>query len=164
MRQWALTRLTDFVGWPVLGRILVLAVALGLAVAAGVLWNSGDRAPVVAEAPRLASRAPEVRKSPVADRKLPISHHIGIDAEREAKRFARVDKDKDKWVSRDEFLALRRRAFAKLDTDGDGVLSFEEAAVKTIAKFTSADANGDRKLTPVEFAATAAQRRLLDDN
>ncbi|MCB8829786.1 hypothetical protein LJD47_32720, partial [Escherichia coli] len=44
-------------------------------------------------------------------------------ATREQKRFNRYDKDRDDKVTRDEYLAARRKAFAKLDTNGDGHLS-----------------------------------------
>ena len=39
-------------------------------------------------------------------------------ATREQKRFNRYDKDRDGTITRDEYLAARRKAFAKLDKDG----------------------------------------------
>jgi hypothetical protein len=69
--------------------------------------------------------------------------------DREAKRLARYDCDKDGAVSRDEHLRSRQRAFAKLDGDGDRKLSFEEYTVKTAAKFGTAD----------EFVTTAVKRK-----
>lgn len=78
---------------------------------------------------------------------------------REEKRFSRYDKDKNGAVSREEYLAARRKAFAKLDTNGDGKLAFEEYAVKTGAKFAKADGDRSGILSPTEFAATRVVRK-----
>ena len=78
---------------------------------------------------------------------------------REQKRFSRYDHDKDGKVTRDEFLAARRRAFAKLDLNGDGKLSFDEYAVKAEKRFADADGNHDAALNPVEFATTRPPRK-----
>ncbi len=80
-------------------------------------------------------------------------------ADREARRFNRYDKDRDGGITRDEYLASRRKAYARLDLDGDGKLSFDEYAAKATAKFTTADASRDARLTAAEFAATAVKRR-----
>lgn len=80
-------------------------------------------------------------------------------ADREAKRFKRYDKDKDGTISRDEYLAARKKAFAKLDTDHDGKLSFDEYSVKAIAKFDAADTSHSGRLTAEEFATTAVKRK-----
>lgn len=78
---------------------------------------------------------------------------------REEKRFGRYDKDKDGAVTREEYLASRRKAYAKLDANGDGRLSFEEWAAKTSAKFVGADADRSGILTPAEFASTRVIRK-----
>ncbi len=78
---------------------------------------------------------------------------------REQKRFDRYDHDRNDAVSRDEYLAARRKAFAKLDTNADGRLSFEEWATKAITKFAGADADKSATLTRAEFATTAVKRR-----
>ena len=78
---------------------------------------------------------------------------------REQKRFSRYDHDKDGKVSRDEFLAARRRAFAKLDLNGDGRLSFDEYAVKGEKRFADADGNHDASLDAAEFATTRLVRK-----
>lgn len=77
---------------------------------------------------------------------------------REEKRFDRYDKDRNGGVSREEYLANRRKAFAKFDTDGDGKLSFEEYATKTVVKFSGADKDHTGVLTPAEFLATRVLR------
>ena len=80
------------------------------------------------------------------------------DAEREARRFRRADRDKDGTVSQEEFLASRRKSFNRLDKNRDGHLSFEEYAASTTARFVAADRNADRKLNRSEFAETATTR------
>lgn len=77
---------------------------------------------------------------------------------REEKRFGRYDKDRNGQVTRDEYLASRRKAWARLDTDGDGRLSFDEWSVKTIAKFAAADKDRSGAMAPAEFATTAVKR------
>lgn len=78
---------------------------------------------------------------------------------REQKRFDRYDKDRDGRITRDEYLASRRKAYAKLDTNGDGRLSFDEWAAKTTAKFATADKGRDGALDSAEFATTAVKRK-----
>jgi hypothetical protein len=74
---------------------------------------------------------------------------------REERRFARADKDKDGRIESEELLGSRRKAFAKLDANGNGSLSFEEWAVKTIGKFQGADKDKSGFLTAAEYATTA---------
>ena len=73
---------------------------------------------------------------------------------REQKRFDRYDKDRDGRITRDEYLASRRKAFAKLDTDHDGRLSFDEWASATAAKFAKADVDRSNSLSAAEFLTT----------
>jgi hypothetical protein len=74
---------------------------------------------------------------------------------REEKRFDRYDKDRNASITRDEYLANRRKAFTKLDVDGDGKLAFEEWALKATTKFAGADKDKSGTLTRTEFVATA---------
>ncbi len=78
---------------------------------------------------------------------------------REQKRFDRYDKDRDGRITRDEYLASRRKAYAKLDADSDGRLSFDEWVAKTGAKFATADKGRDGALDAGEFATTAVKRK-----
>ncbi|WP_267396247.1 MULTISPECIES: EF-hand domain-containing protein [unclassified Sphingomonas] len=78
---------------------------------------------------------------------------------REEKRFNRYDKDRDGKVTRDEYLASRRKAYARLDTDGDGRLSFDEWAAKATAKFNAADGDKSGGMDATEFATTAVKRK-----
>lgn len=77
---------------------------------------------------------------------------------REQKRFGRYDKDRNGQVSREEYLASRRKAYAKLDTNGDGRLTFEEWSAKTLTKFATADKDKSGAMSPTEFATTAVKR------
>ena len=78
---------------------------------------------------------------------------------REQKRFDRYDKDRDGAITREEYLAARRKAYAKLDRDGDGRLSFDEWAVKATTKFATADRDRSGAMNAAEFATTAIKRR-----
>ena len=78
---------------------------------------------------------------------------------REERRFGRYDKDKSGAITREEYLASRRKAYARLDTDHDGKLSFDEWAVKATTKFADADADKNGAMTPSEFATTAVKRK-----
>lgn len=126
-------------------------LAAFLVAVAVIVWR---QAPSVAQ-----QAAPEhpIGASPVV---VPVAAPLPERAQssqqtREQRRLARYDKDKDGVVSRDEYLANRRKAFAKLDRDGDGRLSFEEFAVKTSDRFAQADSSRDGRLSAAEFATTA---------
>lgn len=124
-----------------------------LLVAAGLFWWSfahADR-PGVPDAPFSAMAA--TLRAPLAD------PPAASDKTREEKRFSRYDHDKNGAISRDEYLAARRKAFAKLDTNQDGKLSFDEYAVKTAGKFAKADMDRSGVLTPAEFATTRVVRK-----
>ncbi|WP_419827463.1 EF-hand domain-containing protein [Sphingomonas sp.] len=81
------------------------------------------------------------------------------EATREEKRFHRYDHDRDGKVSREEYLAARRKAFARLDLNHDGVLQFDEYAAKAGAKFAGADADKSGALDAAEFATTRVVRK-----
>ena len=77
----------------------------------------------------------------------------------EQKRFDRYDINRDGKITRDEYLASRRKAYAKLDTNHDGQLSFEEWAVRSTTKFAKADADHSGAMNPSEFLATKVERK-----
>lgn len=139
-------------------RILGFVVALvGVLAAGAILW----RAPPItqpAAALAVADADPGGQDAgaapPAAAPKSPLS-----DAQREARRLARYDKDDDGRVSRGEFLAGRSKDFAKADRNKDGRLDFEEFAVARATKFDRADRDADGQLSPREFAATAVKRK-----
>ncbi|WP_448664404.1 histidine kinase [Sphingomonas sp. CJ20] len=129
------------------------AAVLLLGVAGLFLFRgSASPGPTLPAAPvALAAAAPD--EDPLPDEAPSASAKT-----REQKRFDRYDKDRNDGISREEYLASRRKAFAKLDTDHDGRLSFDEWAAKTIGKFAGADADKSGVLTRAEFATTAVKR------
>lgn len=144
-----------------MNRVVLGALAALLLVAAGVFWWEG-RAAVESGAPppELAGKA-EPMPDPAA---LPTADVAGLrgpappeatEMSREQRRFARLDRNGDRIVSRNEMLATRTAAFRKLDNDGNNLLTFEEWAVTTANRFKSADRDGNLSLTPEEFRATA---------
>lgn len=135
-------------------RVLALAIALVALFAAGFLWTR-DRPVAEASAPP----PPPVATDADAEDEPLVAPAANVTPQtREARRFSRYDKDHDAKVSRDEYLAARRKAFAKLDANGDGRLVFEEYAVTTATRFKKADADRDGVLVAEEFKATAVKR------
>lgn len=94
-----------------------------------------------------------------ADAPLPDTVPEASEKTREQKRLSRYDKDHDGSVTREEYLASRRKAFAKLDVNHDGQLSFDEWAAKTEAKFAAADIDKSGAMNAAEFATTAPKRK-----
>jgi hypothetical protein len=73
---------------------------------------------------------------------------------REARRFARADRNRDGRITLDEQLQPRRKAFAKADRDGNGSLSFEEWTASTAARFAKADKDRSGWLDAAEYEAS----------
>ncbi|KQN37726.1 histidine kinase [Sphingomonas sp. Leaf407] len=138
-----------------MGRFLAgVGAALALMLAGLFLFRSDAASEALPPPPRMVALAdaptvPEVQAD--APAALPRT--------REQKRFGRYDKDRDGRITRDEYLASRRKAYAKLDTNGDGRLSFDEWAAKTTTKFATADKGRDGALDATEFATTAVKRK-----
>lgn len=107
-------------------------------------------------APLLAAAAPA--QTAAGSAPLPDTVPEAGDRTREQKRFDRYDKDRNGQVTREEYLAQRRKAYAKLDVNHDGVLSFDEWAVKAETKFAAADGDRSGAMNPTEFATTAVKR------
>jgi hypothetical protein len=107
-------------------------------------------------APLFAAAAPA--QAAATDGPLPDTVPEAGDKTREQKRFGRYDKDRNGQVTREEYLAQRRKAYAKLDVNHDGVLSFDEWAVKAETKFAAADGDKSGAMNPTEFATTAVKR------
>jgi hypothetical protein len=134
-------------------RYLVGVLAGVLLVAGGVLWwrNAAVAHRTLPDLPAAANGAAEsgeaMPEPPAASEKT-----------REEKRLSRIDHDKNGEVSRDEFLAARKRNFAKLDVNADGKLSFEEYASKGVERFAAADKDKSGALNAAEFATTRAAR------
>jgi hypothetical protein len=126
-----------------------------LFITAGILLFNGPARPVSA----LAAMPPRAEQAADANEDLPDTVPEAGAKTREEKRFNRYDKDRDGTVTREEYLASRRKAYAKLDTNHDGVLSFDEWAVKTTTKFALADKDKSGGMNAAEFATTAPKRR-----
>ncbi len=129
-----------------------LAGAAGALLLAGgglVLWQNKGSGPAIGPASLAqAASTDAIEPPPAASEKT-----------REEKRFARYDKDRDGKVSREEFLAARRKAYAKLDSNGDGRLDFDEWSIKTTDRFAKADDDKSATLTAEEFATTRIPRK-----
>lgn len=136
-------------------RYLAGAVAALLLASAGVFWfNSGAAnrgvQPILPALPQTAGQESGA---------LPDDIPEASAKTREQRRFGRLDKDKNGSITREEYLAARRKAFAKLDTNGDGRLDFDEWAIKATTKFAGADKDKSGELTATEFATTAVVRK-----
>lgn len=127
------------------------ALAMG---GAGMLAFGGAARPgsVLPVRPAQAAIAQDTAEMPV---RLPEA----APETREEKRFGRYDKDEDGAITREEYLANRRKAYVRLDRDGDGRLSFDEWAVKATNKFAGADRDKSGAMNATEFATTAVKRR-----
>jgi hypothetical protein len=144
-----------------MARTLIGAAAAILLLLAGFfVWKSraaGDNG--VSGAPRVAA-ALDVPQAPAAHhRRASFSPPAASDKDKEGRRFARADKDKDGKIELPEMLVGRRKGFDKLDTNHDGVLSFEEYTAKTRQKFTEADEDHSGWLSATEYAETAPKRK-----
>lgn len=127
--------------------------ALLLATAGVFLFRGSAQVEAPLPAPRPVSHA----MAPLPPE--PITVPSASPRTREQKRFDRYDKDRNRSVTREEYLASRRKAYAKLDADHDGRLTFDEWAIRTTTKFAKADADRSAALTPAEFATTAVPRK-----
>ncbi|MEQ1499063.1 MAG: hypothetical protein ABL914_10415 [Novosphingobium sp.] len=147
-----------------MNRTILGAVSALLLAGAGLFWWQGQ-ASIDANAPPppVATGFEDDEPTGLPLEELPDEDGAGIrgaappdaaDPSKEAKRFNRVDRNRDNMVSRTEMLQPRVAAFRKLDTDHNNLLSFEEWSVATNNRFKGADGNGDGALTRGEFAAT----------
>jgi len=129
------------------------AAALAMA-GAGVLVFGRPEAPAAS-----LPAAPAPIADQQADAPLPDTVPEATPKTREQKRFGRYDKDRNGAITRDEYLASRRKAYAKLDANHDGVLQFEEYAAKTVTKFAAGDRDRSGAMDAAEFATTAVKRK-----
>ncbi|MBN8814924.1 MAG: EF-hand domain-containing protein [Sphingomonas sp.] len=136
-------------------RYLAGAGAGALLVVAGMMLQAMRPATVAPLAAMPAASAATAEGQATADPAVPEA----TAKTREEKRFNRYDKDRDGSITRDEYLASRKKAYAKLDTNGDGALSFDEWAIKAETKFATADADKSGAMNATEFATTAVKRK-----
>jgi hypothetical protein len=142
-----------------MNRILVGALGALLLVASGLFWWQGR----AAVSPPAAPSQLALSSVPAADEELPDSDAgdaVGpglpeaSEQSREAKRFDRLDKNRDGKITRTEMVSPRVKDFRKLDADGNNLLTFDEWSVATDNRFKSADKNGDGSLNREEYATT----------
>ena len=146
-----------------MNRILVGALGALLLVASGLFWWQGR----AAVSPPAAPSQLALSSVPAADEELPDSDAgdaVGpglpeaSEQSREAKRFDRLDKNRDGKITRTEMVSPRVKDFRKLDVDGNNLLTFDEWSVATDNRFKSADKNGDGALSREEFATTKQKK------
>lgn len=147
-----------------MNRILVGALGALLLAASGLFWwqgRAGDR--VSAAPPRLAlevvppAEADELPDSDAGDAVGPGLPEA-TEQSREAKRYERLDKNRDGQITRTEMLSPRVKDFRKLDVDGNNLLTFDEWSVATSNRFKGADKNGDSWLSREEYATTKPKK------
>jgi EF hand domain-containing protein len=126
------------------------ASALLLIAAGFFIWKSradADDPIPSAPAPRPAHYRPLTGPDPAGP-------PAASERSKEAKRFARADRNRDGRITLDEQLQSRRKAFAKADRDANGSLSFEEWTAPTAEKFAKADKDRSGWLDAGEYAAS----------
>jgi hypothetical protein len=126
------------------------ASALLLIAAGFFIWRSG------ADAENAIPPAPPPRAAAFQGASGPRLGQVPAmsDQSREAKRFARSDRNRDGRITLDEQLQPRRKAFAKADRDGNGSLSFEEWTAPSAEKFAKADKDRSGWLDAAEYEAS----------
>jgi hypothetical protein len=137
------------------------AAAVFLVLAGFFIWKSR----AAADTPTVSAKATAETAQPQEQgsshrRRSAFMPPLASDKDKEARRFARADKDKDGKIELAEMLAGRRKGFDKLDANHDGVLSFEEYTAKTREKFQSADEDHNGWLSATEYAETAPKRKV----
>lgn len=137
-------------------RFLAGAGAMAALAGAGFMIFSGHASP---QQPLLAARAAPAQAGGDEAQDLPDTVPAATARTREERRFGRYDKDRNGQITRDEYLAARRKAFGRLDRNGDGQLSFDEWGTKAIAKFATADRDRSGAMNASEFVTTRVVRR-----
>jgi hypothetical protein len=127
------------------------ASALLLIAAGFFIWRSGADAENPIPPPPAPQAAESYRPLTGPGAALPPA---ASEQSKDARRFARADRDRNGRITLDEQLQPRRKAFAKADRDGNGSLSFEEWTASTAEKFAKADKDRYGWLDPAEYAAT----------
>ncbi|TPG22717.1 EF-hand domain-containing protein [Sphingomonas koreensis] len=134
-------------------RYLAGGLAALLLVTAGFFFFRGGAKP---DEPLFAPAPAQTAGSPTP---LPSSAPAASEKTREEKRFDRYDKDRNGQITREEYLASRRKAYAKLDLNHDGALSFDEWALKSETTFAKADGDRSGAMNAAEFLTTKVERK-----
>jgi hypothetical protein len=137
-----------------------VAAAVLLVLAGFFVWKSRAAPDSAAGATPKVAALMNVPETIPARHRRAFTPPAASDADKEARRFGRADKDKDGKIELGEMLFGRRKGFDKLDANHDGVLSFEEYTAKTRQKFAEADEDHTGWLSASEYAETAPRRKV----
>ena len=96
------------------------------------------------------SNEPKATQQQLEEFDPPIVGVRGDVTPRQQARFARLDKNADGYVTREEFRARRPERFDELDTNKDGKLSRSEMVEGALRRFDELDKNKDGQVTPDE--------------
>lgn len=96
------------------------------------------------------SNEPKASQQQLEEFEPPIVGVRGDVVPRAQARFARLDKNGDGVITKDEFPARFADRFAELDTDKDGRISRSEMVEGALRRFDARDANKDGQVTPDE--------------
>lgn len=99
------------------------------------------------------SNTPQATDAQLEEFEPPVVGVRGDVVPRAQARFARLDKNGDGFVTKDEFPARRADRFAELDADKDGKLSRSEMVEGALQRFDALDVNKDGQVTPEERPA-----------
>lgn len=99
------------------------------------------------------SNQPKASDDQLEDFEPPVVGVRGDVIPRQQARFARLDKNGDGFITRDEVPERRADRFAELDTDKDGKVSRSEMVEGALRRFDALDTNKDGQITPDERRA-----------
>lgn len=99
------------------------------------------------------STQPKVDEDDLEDFRPPTVQMRGDVTSLQQRRFARLDKNRDGFVTPDEFPKRRPERVAGLDADKDGKVSRSEMVEGSLHRFDKLDANKDAQVTPEERRA-----------
>lgn len=96
------------------------------------------------------SNQPKATDEQLEDFEPPVVGVRGDVIPRAQTRFARLDKNTDGVVTKDEFPARFADRFASLDANKDGTISRSEMVESALRRFDAMDLNKDGQVTPDE--------------
>lgn len=123
-------------------------VAILIASGVFLLCRSGKTSDIISKSIKSTSRA----KTYAEDAKNTYLNN------KSNRHFDHLDLDHDQRISRDEYLANRKRAFERLDKNHDNMLSFEEYSAPAIRRFDQADQDHDGFLNREDFSSIDKNR------
>lgn len=104
------------------------------------------------------SNQPKADDDELEDFRPPTVHMRGDVVPNAQRRFERLDKNNDGFVTPDEFANRGAERVKRLDGDGDGRLSRSELVEGALKRFDAVDINKDGQITPDEASAARTAR------